>query len=93
VGDEEKFAEGCFGDFGEADKDPRIFAVVVSDVVGFGIFGEEAVAVVEGHAHDDRIALFAQADEQLSLHFQRGRAVGRAFSTFGSARPMRRTRS
>src|SRR5580692_13185329 len=64
---------------GQAHQRIRIIAIVVGDEIFFRIAGHQLVALLETGGDYDRIQLRAQADQQLALHLERRRPVGRPF--------------
>jgi len=68
VGDLQQIAERVRVHFREPHENPFVFAIMIGDVVRFGISGHQFIAAVERHLEDDRIEILAKPDDELSLH-------------------------
>jgi hypothetical protein len=74
---------------GEAGEDPRVVRVVVGEEIRVGIGFDERGAVTDGATEDESVVIFAQANEECAMHFQRGGAVGHTiFDTFELVRDL-----
>lgn len=56
---------------------------MVGDEIGFGFFSHQFFAPVEWHLQDDFVQVLVQANEELFLDLQRGRAVRGALDHVG----------
>ena len=83
VGFGEEFGEEDAVDVGQADEDQGGTDVVVGQVEDGGIGDEQAGAVGEGRAEDERLAVFFQAGQVLAADLEGRRAVGGAFFDAG----------
>src|SRR5258708_5461590 len=63
----------------QPNQDPRVVAVVVGKVVRVRVGGQQFFALIEIHANYQRLAVLAQAGDQLAANLERRRAVRRAF--------------
>jgi hypothetical protein len=63
----------------EADQDPRVFQIMIGDVVCLRINGQQIVAFLEGGAYNQRVSVFAQPRQQLAAGFKCRCAVRSAF--------------